>query len=387
MQFLAQPFAQLHKFTALELRVQVRNVSQHLFPNLRRDDVTELIRWKIAHQPNRPMNILQTSLRIVRNIDAEILFHPRVPRCGHIFQREFAFHNFLFQLKPHDDVQTVRRFVCLDANEGWLHFIDRTIKRFGIDAQKLFGKSGLDFGIEEFPKRATASDQIFPQAALRFVQTTRRATRQNRAFKFRRNAVFVQTVSAFVHRAEERRIDIILVISRGDANIVDAGIARKWMHRRVEPPRISAKTEILDDVQCEFALPVDGEFSVQAFVAHRIDARANLGDERNQIFFQRVENCFDFDSFHSALEIVEEWIVDVIVRLEAIDVTMLEFDVFLKIRQKECEIGLLTGFDPGVARERGGACHFDAQFSGNGFLLFVILPRHADQACVVGIVR
>lgn len=128
---------------------------------------------------------------------------------------------------------------------------------------------------------------------------------------------------ALVHRAEERRVDKVLVIPCGDANVGDAGVAGERMHGRVEPPRIRTKTEILDDVERELALPVDRKFSVQALVANDIDAFTNLGDERNQIFFQRVENRFDFRRLHPALKIIEQGIVDVIVRRETLGVATL----------------------------------------------------------------
>ena len=80
-----------------------------------------------------------------------------------------------------------------------------------------------------------------------------------------------------------------------------------------------------------------------------------LGDELAERRGEHGEGLADLRGAHPRLVVLEEHVVRVVVRREALDVLAPEVDDALERRAKRCEVGLLARFHPHLVR-LGGRC-------------------------------
>src|SRR6476620_5786176 len=124
MQVLAQPVAKGPEFTLLEAVVEIGEISDDAFPDLRRDQVPERIRGEVADRAARPMDILKHAVRVGRDRDPEVVPHPAVPFVRQLLERKLVCEHRLLELEAQDDVEVVRRFVRLDTDQRRLDEVD-----------------------------------------------------------------------------------------------------------------------------------------------------------------------------------------------------------------------------------------------------------------------
>ena len=75
------------------------------------------------------MHVLQHAAAVVRRRNAQVLPILLVPRLGQIGRLKLAVEQRPLQLEADEDVQVVRGFVGLDANQRRPHVVDGEIER------------------------------------------------------------------------------------------------------------------------------------------------------------------------------------------------------------------------------------------------------------------
>src|SRR5207244_8763741 len=123
------------------------------------------------------------------------------------------------------------------ANQRGLHFVDPRIERHDVEAAKLLREDLLEPRIEETPERQAASDEILPEPALRLVDTERIVLADRKMGDLAWQLVCVEPVPVLVHRREQG-LQMVRVVVRGDAYVVDPGAGCEWMFRRVVAPGV-----------------------------------------------------------------------------------------------------------------------------------------------------
>src|SRR5215204_6420827 len=149
---LAEPFSERRELSPGELLVQVAQIFPGTVPDLNGDDVAELVRREVPEEPDRPVHVLQHTVSIVRNVDAEVVLHASVPDLGQLTHFDGSGQELLLELEPQDDVQTVRDLVRVTANQP------RTDRAHGTDEGRLVdpaqrgGKDRLELRVEPAPE-------------------------------------------------------------------------------------------------------------------------------------------------------------------------------------------------------------------------------------------
>ena len=99
---------------------------------------------------------------------------------------------------------------------------------------------------------------------------------------------------------------------------------------------------------------------------------------------QLLEDRPHLRRLHPLLVVVEQDVVGLVRRLEAVDVGELQLDVPLEVRQEPPEVGLGPRLDPGGLGERRGASHLGLEVGGHPQRLVEVSACHPDQAGLVG---
>ena len=76
-------------------------------------------------------------------------------------------------------------------------------------------------------------------------------------------------------------------------------------------------------------------------------------DQRHELLLGSVEHRAHLDGLHPRLEVVEEWVVRIVVRGEALDVAALQFEHAVEPGLEGREIRVAAGRRPGLLRVGG----------------------------------
>jgi hypothetical protein len=182
----AKPFAQRREIAASDLLVEVGDVFDHLLPDLHGHHRAQQVRREIADEPDRPVSVLQHALRVVGDVDAEVVVHPRVPDLRQVLQLDAVVDDVALELEAKDHVHAVRHLVGLDADERRLHAVDAGEEAVEVDGRELLGERLLHPRIEEAPERHAAADEVLPEPALRLVDAERARAADRQARDLRR---------------------------------------------------------------------------------------------------------------------------------------------------------------------------------------------------------
>ncbi len=196
-----------------------------------------------------------------------------------VAQLDASVDDVLLELEAEDDVHPVRDLVGADSDERRAHAVDGGIEAIELDAAELLREDLLQARIEEAPERHAASDEVLPQAALRLVQAERGAGADRKIREAARDLVLVQPVPVLVH-SREQRLEAVLVVVRGDADVVDAGTACERMLGRIDAPRVGPVAEQIDDLVIESNLPVEREVAEEKRVVDLPVARTRRSAAR-----------------------------------------------------------------------------------------------------------
>ena len=330
------------------------------------------------------MDVLQDPARVVRDVDPQVVLHASIPRFRELAQLDGAADDLLLELEAQDDVQVVGRLVGLDADQRRAHLVDRPVERFFVHGAERLREGVPQLGIEAVPEGPPAADEVLPQAALRFVETERHAAGQRRALERRAGSVLVEAVAALVHRGEQTG-EAVRCVPRRDANVLHGEVRRERMRGEVDPPGGRVVPEGLDDRDDERLLALDRELRVEARGVNRARVLDSSGDQRYLPLLETVERRPHLGGLHALLVVVEQDVVGLLRRLEAVDVGVRELDVPLEVGQESREVGLGARLDPGRLRDRRGARDLGVEVGRDLERLLEIAARDADQAGLVGI--
>src|SRR5439155_11949237 len=86
------------------------------------------------------------------------------------------------------------------------------------------------------------------------------------------------------------------------------------------------------------------------------------------------------------LVVVQQRIVRIVLRAEALDVAAPQLEVALEVREQDREVLARARLEPGLIAERAGADDLRVQLDRNAPRLLVVVPHHADQARLVRVV-
>ena len=112
-----------------------------------------------------------------------------------------------------------------------------------------------------------------------------------------------------------------------------------------------------------------------------------FGHEGAELRRQHREDLADLRRAHSGLVVLEQHVVCVVVRSEALDVLSTEIDDALEPGSKRREVRLLAGLDPRLVRLRGDLRELHRKLGRNATLTVPVAPRDADERRVIGVVR
>ena len=112
-----------------------------------------------------------------------------------------------------------------------------------------------------------------------------------------------------------------------------------------------------------------------------------LGDERPQLGTEHREDLADLGRAHPWLVVLEEHVVRVVVRREALDVLPAQIHDALERRAERCEVRLLARLDPHLVRLGGRLGELDGELGGHAARPVPVALRDPDEGGVVGVVR
>src|SRR5262245_18454027 len=199
MNAIRQPFLQPAELTAAHVALErlPAEVSPRLLHELGGEEISERVSREIADPAEAPVDVLQTTVPVVRRRQVEQLLETLVPRPRQLRRRKVAADQRLLQLEAQDDVQVVGRLISFDADERRLHVVDREHEIVERDAAER--REDLEHLREEvLPERPAAADLVFPEPRLRFVNAERARGAERFAEMLWRQVLLVDAVPAFV---------------------------------------------------------------------------------------------------------------------------------------------------------------------------------------------
>src|SRR5581483_6710128 len=371
-------FPERCELAALDLVLEVTEILRRLLPDLHRHHGAEQVGREVADETGRPVHVLQDTARVVRDLDAEIVVHRLSPQLWQVLELDAAVDDVLLELEAENDVHAVGDLVGLDADERGLRLVDRRVELLDVDVAEV-REALLEPWIEAAPERQAAADEVLPEPALRLVHAEARRLPHRQMRPLARQLVLVEAVAVLVHRREER-LQVVAVVVRRDADVVDARTGRERMLGRIDAPRLRAVAEEVDDLVVERDLLVDVEVAGEERVVDV--AVAEVGDQLDELGLDLREDARHLGGLHLRLEVVEQDVVGLCLRAEALDVAVAQLHVPLHKRQEEREVRGRLRLEPPRRRLGGCARHLRAQLDRNLHRFLIVAPRDADERAV-----
>ncbi len=201
--------------------------------------------------------------------------------------------------------------------------------------------------------------------------------------ELRRDLVLVEAVPVLVHRREER-LETGRLVLRRDPDVVDAAAARERVHGRIETPGPFAVPEEVDDLARERLLLVRGERAGEGAVVLAPEL-PGLGDERDELLLEPVEDAAHLRRLHPALVVVEQDVVLLVCLGEELDVAAAELEVALEERAEGRVVVRRLRLAPRHEALRARLDDLGAELGRHARRLLVVLARDPDQRRVVGV--
>src|SRR5207237_6134014 len=137
-------------------------------------------------------------------------------------------------------------------------------KGVDIHLSELRWKRFLQLWIRPLPETLATTNNVFPHPRLRFGDRARPCIQIGKICAFNRcpEALGVQAMSRFVERAEQCRVQEILVTASSHPHIVARELDFKRMHRNIQAPTVVIEAERLGNRHSKLALLLDLEMLV-----------------------------------------------------------------------------------------------------------------------------
>ena len=198
---------------------------------------------------------------------------------------------------------------------------------------------------------------------------------ERRSLERRADAPFVQAVSRLVHRREERD-DVVLRVATRQADVAETERDLERVNRRVEPELIPRDAECFGELTREPLLRGD---RIRAAHERVLVVRRVFSHERSELGRQHREDFADLRRAHPRLVVLEQHVVRVVVRCEALDVLSTEIDDALEPGSERREVRFLARFDPHLVRLCGDLRELHRERGRDATLTAPIAVRDADE--------
>ncbi len=220
------------------------------------------------------------------------------------------------------------------------------------------------------PERPAAAHQVLPHPRLRFVDAERNGLAQRQAELIGRQALLVNAVPRLVQRAEEGRVEEVLVVARRDAAVVRPERRAERMRRDVNPPAVELETDRRGRRLAEGFLRVHGKLASQERNVRAALACSDGRHERHELLAKVGQHAGDVRGDLLRLVIVQEGVVAASLVTQGVGLLPLELEGLREPRQKMSEVILPPGFFPGTLPKHGRSRQFfDEALRQLGFLI------------------
>ncbi len=190
----------------------------------------------------------------------------------------------------------------------------------------------LDPRVEPAPERQRAADDVLPQPALRLVERVRGAALRAACARGTGRAPLVEAVTALVHRREER-VQVVSRVAGRQPDVAKPDRCGERMDGQIEPERIPGRAEALDQLPRKRLLRRRSRTARAGTPSSSSSARARptsavISGWSAAKMRGRPRSC-------PLLVVVEQDVVRIVVRREALDQPTLELEHPLE-RGTEC---------------------------------------------------
>ena len=228
--------------------------------------------------------------------------------------------------------------------------------------------------------------EVLPEARLGFVETERSPLAQRSAVQRLVDSEFIEGVPALVDTAQEAGYRQFPEHFRRDADIVQPEARCKRMRTHILPSAREIVSHPDNDAVHKFKLFPFIIFRMEKRVVN-LFAGSDLFQQSDLFFAERRKDGVHFRHRISLLEIVEQGIIDVLIRAEQFRIFAPQVDQGRQIRLKDREIGLLFRFRPRMMGFRGGTGGSCDKRRRNPRSFFKIPPEFAAETHFHGIRR
>src|SRR4029079_16773230 len=137
---------------------------------LRGEDVPQRVTLELTpDQPVIPVNVLEHAVGVVGHPHSHRGLEALTPRLREIPHGELPLEEIELQIEAENDVEAVRGFVGVGADERSLHAVDGAIERVHAHRVEIAAEDRLHPREEVLPEAATPPDEVLPQAGLALV--------------------------------------------------------------------------------------------------------------------------------------------------------------------------------------------------------------------------
>ncbi len=310
-----EPLIEAGEVGVLDVLAESGEVFGGGFEELCGEDVAEGVGGEVTDAAAGPVDVLEDAFAVGGGRDAEGGLHFGVPGGGGVLDGELFFEEGLFHFVAEDDVEVVGDFVGFDADEGGGDLVDGAIEGVERGGGELFGEGFLEEGIVAGPEFAGASDQVFPEAGLGFVDAEGDAAGEGCGFEFWIDVEFVEGVAHFVEAAEESAREPLFFVAGGDADVVLGEVGAEGVDGDVEAAAVEGEAAVFEDSSGEGLLAGGVVIAGEDFVGDAVGLFFDGGDEGDGEIFEGLEDGVEEGGGHAFFVIVEEDVVDGFVRL------------------------------------------------------------------------
>src|SRR4051794_20186731 len=199
---VAQPLADGGQVALLNALAEIAEVAAGSVPELPRDDVPEAVSGEVAERSARPVHVLQDTVGVVRDFEAQILAVTRVPGLRQVGELQPSLEQLELQLESDQDVEVVGHLVRLDPDQRALDAVCPAIELLRVGLVEVVREPLLERRQQPLEIGPAASHPVLPEPALRLMEPERSGLRQRRPPELPVDPGLVQPVTSLVHGTE-----------------------------------------------------------------------------------------------------------------------------------------------------------------------------------------
>ena len=242
MDFLTEPLQQGKVVALLQRGVEMWQIFLRRLPELRARQVSQSVGWKVSKSAHRPVNVLQTTLGVVGDLESKEFQEKLIPCGGQVADFEISGDEAGFELEPKKDMKVVGNFIGFDPDEGALHGVGGSPAREGILVFQR-GKRLEEIGPPRPPKGVAATDPVFPKAGLGLMDAEGGGLAEGCPDLRFRKALVVQAMPGFMENTIEGDHEVSFLVARGHPRVIGAKAGAERMGAGVEPAGSGIETD------------------------------------------------------------------------------------------------------------------------------------------------